>query len=146
MTCATPELRARIPTTSKIQQDLLSYMDPNSLKGLKIGIPRQLVLPEPYTQIPRSLLSFLTSRGASIHHIDLVSLKMALPAYYVLASAEASSNLARYGGGWFGSPHERNSGEPVETGEERRRRIRTDGFGLEVKKRLLAGTWALSSE
>jgi len=70
---------------------------------------------------------------------------MALPAYYVLASAEASSNLARYGGGWFGSPKEREERDG-ETGEERRRRIRTEGFGQEVKKRVLAGTYALSAE
>lgn len=69
---------------------------------------------------------------------------MALPAYYVLASAEASSNLARYGGGWFGAANEREVREG-ESGEERRRRIRTEGFGGEVKKRILAGTYALSA-
>jgi aspartyl-tRNA(Asn)/glutamyl-tRNA(Gln) amidotransferase subunit A len=76
---------------------------------------------------------------------------MALPAYYVLASAEASSNLGRFGGGWFGSAAERETrgtgtGTGTETGDERRRRIRTDGFGREVRKRILAGTHALSAE
>jgi aspartyl-tRNA(Asn)/glutamyl-tRNA(Gln) amidotransferase subunit A len=70
---------------------------------------------------------------------------MALPAYYVLASAEASSNLGRFGGGWFGSSTEREIRED-ETGEQRRRRVRTEGFGREVKKRILAGTHALSAE
>lgn len=76
--------------------------------------------------------------------MDLPSYRLALPAYYVLACAEASSNLARYGGGWFGSEAEREARD--ESGEERRRRIRTEGFGREVKKRLLAGTYALSAK
>ena len=70
---------------------------------------------------------------------------MTLPAYYVLASAEASSNLARYGGSWFGSKQREGQMEG-ETGEERRKRIRTEGFGDEVKKRILAGTHALSAK
>jgi aspartyl-tRNA(Asn)/glutamyl-tRNA(Gln) amidotransferase subunit A len=72
-----------------------------------------------------------------------------LPAYYVLASAEASSNLARYGGGWFGSRSEKQDQsrwQEGESGEDRRRATRTSGFGLEVKKRILAGTHALSAK
>lgn len=111
-------------------------------------------------QLPPALLKHLQSLGATLHSVILPSLTRALPAYYVIASAEASSNLARYGGGWFGSSWESEEMETLasgteqgsvnvgkgETGEERRRSIRTEGFGQEVKKRLLAGTYALSAE
>lgn len=83
--------------------------------------------------------------GATVVPVDLPSFSMALPAYYALASAEGGSNLGRYGGGWYGSPREKEVVED-ESGEERRRRIRTEGFGKEVKKRILAGTHALSAK
>jgi len=98
--------------------------------------------------VPSPLKHHLKSLGASIHTIPIPNLSLALPAYYVLASAEAASNLGRYGGGWFGSTDERLSSDlegSAETGEERRRRIR-GGFGREVKKRILAGTYALTAE
>lgn len=77
--------------------------------------------------------------------VDLPSFKSALPAYYVLASAEASSNLGRFGGGWYGGVGDKQI-DPSYSGEERRRAIRSQGFGKEVKKRILAGTYALSAE
>lgn len=120
----------------------------SNLKGLRIGLPIQTHLPPPHTQLPQSLLEHLQSLGATLHAVSLPNLHLALPAYYVLASAEASSNLARYGGGWYGSDREIEGGrhQERESGLERRRRTRTEGFGKEVKKRLLAGTHALSAE
>jgi aspartyl-tRNA(Asn)/glutamyl-tRNA(Gln) amidotransferase subunit A len=88
----------------------------------------------------------LRSLGATLHPVDLPNLAMALPAYYVLASAEAASNLGRYGGGWYGSSEERGDEVKGENGEERRRRTRSEGFGREVRKRILAGTYALTAE
>ena len=114
------------------------------LSGLRIGLPIQTHLPEPYLQTSHHLLRHLQSLGAILVPVDLPSYRLALPAYYVLACAEASSNLARYGGGWYGSEPEREARD--ESGEERRRRIRTEAFGQEVKKRLLAGTYALSAK
>jgi len=147
MSCAPPTIRARATS-------ILSHNLPNlptypslPLTGLRIGLPLQTHLPAPNLQLPPPLLEYLASLGASLHPVDIPSIRMALPAYYVLASAEASSNLARYGGGWFGSPSERGEKEGErESGEERRRRIRSEAFGREVKKRLLAGTYALSAE
>jgi aspartyl-tRNA(Asn)/glutamyl-tRNA(Gln) amidotransferase subunit A len=92
------------------------------------------------------LQAHLLFLGASIHTVSLPSLPKALSAYYVLACAEASSNLARYGGGWFGSAEEKEGAMDGESGEERRRRVRSGGFGWEVRKRILAGTHALSAE
>ncbi|RXK42178.1 hypothetical protein M231_00535 [Tremella mesenterica] len=108
-----------------------------ALQGYRIGIPNQTRLPSPHLTIPSELVSYLESQRATVVSVDIPSWTKTLPAYYVLASAEASSNLARYGGGFFGSA------QP--DGEEGRRRVRTEGFGREVKKRLLAGTYALSA-
>lgn len=146
MSCATRFTQAR--SSSILQNNLHHYSTFPSLPltGLRIGLPVQDRLPAPNVQTPPRLLKHLESLGATLHPVDIPTIHVALPAYYVLASAEASSNLARYGGGWFGSPKEREQNKEGESGEERRRRSRTEGFGREVKKRLLAGTYALSAE
>jgi aspartyl-tRNA(Asn)/glutamyl-tRNA(Gln) amidotransferase subunit A len=76
--------------------------------------------------------------GATLVPISIPSITLSLPAYYVLACAEASSNLARYGGGWYGGSEEENL--------TNREDVRRWGFGEEVKKRILAGTHALTAE
>lgn len=174
MTSAPLHLRS---LSASLLPPYLSSISRASLKGLRIGIPVQMTStllpgsPPPTSaacesgsadlpQLPPALLKHLQSLGATLHSVILPSLTRALPAYYVIASAEASSNLARYGGGWFGSSWESEEMETLasgteqgsvnvgkgETGEERRRSIRTEGFGQEVKKRLLAGTYALSAD
>lgn len=155
MTCASSQLRSSASTTlSDHASAHFPSISPTSLKGVRIGIPLQTSSsPVP---IAPSLLENLQNLGAQLVNVSLPSIARALPAYYVLASAEASSNLARYGGGWFGSSWEADqiakaaeqsgAGMTKEVGEERRRRIRTEGFGREVKKRILAGTYALSAE
>ena len=147
MSCANHFTRTR---SSSILRSHLSHF-PNfpssqSLSGLRIGLPLQTHLPSPNVQIPTALLEHLRTLGATLHPVDVPAFRMALPAYYVLVGAEASSNLARFGGSWFGSSRERERDRDAETGEERRRQVRTEGFGTEVKKRLLAGTYALSAE
>lgn len=147
MTCVNEEARIKANRTSAQSLDMTSGPSSKPLEGLRIGIPTQTHLPSPSIQIPIPLLEHLKSHGASLQAVDLPSFNHALPAYYVLASAEASSNLARYGGGWFGSRAEKELiWEEGESGEDRRRRIRTEGFGQEVKKRILAGTHALSAK
>lgn len=142
MTCASSS--SRIAAKASTTKRLAALASNRPLSGLRIGLPIQTHLPEPYLHTSRHLLRHLQSLGASLVPVDLPSYRLALPAYYVLACAEASSNLARYGGGWYGSEPERQARD--ESGEERRRRIRTEGFGKEVKKRLLAGTYALSAK
>jgi aspartyl-tRNA(Asn)/glutamyl-tRNA(Gln) amidotransferase subunit A len=173
MTCASALLRKK--ASDVVETHLCTHLagfSSTSLSGLRIGIPLEMTStslppsafgssanehtnPTPNSNlpaIPQSLLDHLVALGATLHAVSLPSLTRALPAYYVIASAEASSNLARYGGGWFGSSWEIDDlsrdagGADGETGEERRRRIRTEGFGAEVKKRLLAGTYALSAD
>jgi aspartyl-tRNA(Asn)/glutamyl-tRNA(Gln) amidotransferase subunit A len=75
--------------------------------------------------------------GASLVPVSIPSVTLSLPAYYVLACAEASSNLARYGGGWYGGK--------MEDHKVNREEVRRWGFGEEVRKRVLAGTHALTA-
>jgi aspartyl-tRNA(Asn)/glutamyl-tRNA(Gln) amidotransferase subunit A len=147
MTCIDQDFRDKAKCISAQSVEMTTGPSSKPLEGLRIGIPTQTHLPSPSIQLPESLLKYLKSLGASLQAVDLPSFNYALPAYYVLASAEASSNLARYGGGWFGSRSEKDLvWEEGESGEDRRRRIRTEGFGQEVKKRILAGTHALSAK
>lgn len=145
MSCATRFTRSRASSILQNHLALFPKYPSQPLTGLRVGLPLQAHLASPNLRIPPALLEHLQSLGATLHPVDIPAIRMALPAYYVLASAEASSNLARYGGGWFGSQKEKEQ-RGIETGEDRRRRIRTDGFGWEVKKRLLAGTYALSAK
>ena len=147
MTCVDQQARNTARRISDQTLDLTTGPVSIPLEGLRIGIPIQTHLSAPSIQLPEPFLECLQRLGASLQAVDLPSFNHALPAYYVLASAEASSNLARYGGGWFGSRAEKNLvWEEGESGEDRRRRIRTEGFGQEVKKRILAGTHALSAK
>jgi aspartyl-tRNA(Asn)/glutamyl-tRNA(Gln) amidotransferase subunit A len=142
MTCATASTRS---SASTLLHTHFPDRPATSLHGLRIGLPVQTHLPAPNIQVPDSLLEHLKSLGATLHPVSLPNLHLALPAYYVLASAEASSNLARFGGGWYGSLAEGEK-NGAESGLERRRRTRTAGFGEEVRKRILAGAHVLSAE
>ncbi|ORY25368.1 amidase signature domain-containing protein [Naematelia encephala] len=147
MTCVSSSSRKLANEILDSHQSKITPTSTHPLIGIRIGLPLQTHLPAPHVQTPPSLLEHLQSLGATLHPVDIPSFKMALPAYYVLASAEASSNLGRYGGGWVGSKIGDNEGEFVgESGEERRKRIRSGRFGPEVKKRILAGTYALSAD
>ncbi|KIR26583.1 aspartyl-tRNA(Asn)/glutamyl-tRNA (Gln) amidotransferase subunit A [Cryptococcus deuterogattii LA55] len=146
MTCASTRLRSQALSILKAHLAILPTTA-GPLSGCRIGVPSQASLPPPYINTPRSLLSHLQSLGATLHQVSLPSLPKALPAYYVLASAEASSNLGRYGGSWFAGQTEKALGKRTEeSGIQRRIRIRSEGFGIEVKKRILAGTHALSAD
>jgi aspartyl-tRNA(Asn)/glutamyl-tRNA(Gln) amidotransferase subunit A len=82
----------------------------------------------------------LKASGASIHRVNLRETKLTVPAYYVIALAEASSNLSRYDGVRFG-----HRAEGVQSLEELYERSRSEGFGEEVQRRIMLGTFALST-
>ncbi|WVF70189.1 hypothetical protein IAT40_004977 [Kwoniella sp. CBS 6097] len=142
MTCVSSSARCRASSvlSSHLTKISASSGNDSSIAGMRIGVPENTL------DSPPELISYLQSKGAILQRVSIPSLELALPAYYVLASAEASSNLGRFGGGWYGSPSEREARPEMESGDERRRRIRTEGFGGEVKKRILAGTYALSAD
>ncbi len=112
------------------------------IKGLKIGIPNEYRpdgLNEEIAKYWDKAIEMMKEKGAEIVNISLPHTKYALPAYYVIAPAEASSNLARYDGIRYGN---RVNGASM---EELHINTRTNGFGKEVKRRILVGTYVLSA-
>jgi len=112
------------------------------VRGLRIGIPREYRLdggPAEIEALWQQGRRWLEAAGASIVEISLPLTKYALPAYYIIAPAEASSNLARYDGVRFGL---RVPGESLEAMYEE---TRGAGFGVEVRRRVLIGTYVLSA-
>jgi aspartyl-tRNA(Asn)/glutamyl-tRNA(Gln) amidotransferase subunit A len=113
-----------------------------SLKGLKIGIPREYRvegMPEEIEALWQQGIAWLRDAGAEIVDISLPHTKYALPAYYIVAPAEASSNLARYDGVKFGL---RVPGKDISDMYEK---TRAEGFGREVQRRIMIGTYVLSA-
>jgi len=112
------------------------------IRGLKIGIPREYRLdgmPSEIETLWQRGIDWLKSAGAELVDISLKMTKYALPAYYIIAPAEASSNLARYDGVRFGLR------VPGETLDEMYENTRGAGFGEEVRRRVLIGTYVLSA-
>ncbi|WP_240007448.1 Asp-tRNA(Asn)/Glu-tRNA(Gln) amidotransferase subunit GatA [Pseudaquidulcibacter saccharophilus] len=112
------------------------------VKGLKIGVPKEYRLdgmPEEIEKLWQDGINWLKEAGAEIVDISLPHTKYALPTYYIVAPAEASSNLARYDGMRFGN---RVDGKDlIDTYEK----TRAAGFGAEVQRRILIGTYVLSA-
>lgn len=115
------------------------------VKNMKIGVPRNLMELEGVSQeiikMWENTIDIYKQQGAEIIDIDLHYAKYALPVYYVIAPAEASSNLARYDGIRYGH---RTSNNNLSL-EELYILSRTEGFGAEVKRRIMIGTYVLSS-
>lgn len=112
------------------------------LNGLKIGLPREYFgagLDPRVEAAVREAISVYESLGASVHEVSLPHTHYAVPAYYVIAPAEASSNLSRYDGVRFGYRCD-NPADLIDL----YKRTRAEGFGTEVKRRLLMGTHTLS--
>ncbi|ABY39579.1 Asp-tRNA(Asn)/Glu-tRNA(Gln) amidotransferase subunit GatA [Brucella suis] len=113
-----------------------------SVKGMKIGIPREYRvdgMPGEIEELWQKGIQYLKDAGAEIVDISLPHTKYALPAYYIVAPAEASSNLARYDGVRYGL---RVPGKDIADMYEQ---TRAAGFGKEVKRRIMIGTYVLSA-
>ena len=112
------------------------------VRGLKIGIPREYRaegMPGEIEALWRQGIAWLRDSGAEPVEISLPTTKYALPAYYIIAPAEASSNLARYDGVRFGLR------VPGDSLDEMYELTRAAGFGAEVRRRVLVGTYVLSA-
>ena len=112
------------------------------VRGLKVGIPKEYRIdgmPEEIETLWRRGIDWLKAAGAETVDISLPHTKYALPTYYIVAPAEASSNLARYDGVRYGLR------EPGESLDEMYEATRGAGFGAEVKRRVLIGTYVLSA-
>ena len=113
-----------------------------SIKGMKVGIPREYRvegMPDEIEALWQKGIAWLKDAGAEIVDISLPHTKYALPAYYIVAPAEASSNLARYDGVRYGL---RVPGKDIVDMYEQ---TRAAGFGREVKRRIMIGTYVLSA-
>ncbi len=129
-------------TSSKQKIDFSSKLG-KDIKGLKLALPKEFFGEGIDRHVKDTVLKAVAEyekMGADIVEVSMPSLKYAIAAYYLIASAEASSNLARYDGIKFGY-----CASDAKTYEERITRTRAEGFGEEVKRRILLGTYALSS-
>jgi len=114
----------------------------NNIKGKKIGIPKEYRvdgMPKEIEDLWTKGIEYVKDCGAEIVEISLPHTNYALPAYYIVAPAEASSNLARYDGVKYGF---RSKGENLIDMYEK---TRSEGFGSEVQRRIMIGTYVLSS-
>ena len=115
------------------------------IKGKKIGIPREYRMdgmPDEIEALWKQGTEMMRDAGAEIVDISLPHTKYALPAYYVIAPAEASSNLARYDGVRFGHRAKLDQGDGI---TEMYEKTRAEGFGDEVQRRVMIGTYVLSA-
>ena len=116
----------------------------DDIKGLKVGFPKEYITDDMDPEISQYLkqtAKILEDHGAEIIDISLPTTKYALACYYIIAPAEASSNLARYDGVKYGF----RAGEDFESLDDMYIKTRTQGFGDEVKRRILIGTHVLSA-
>ena len=132
-------------TSVNIEVPNFEAMLTGDIKGKRIGIPQEYRLDGMPSEIEKLWLDgteMLREAGAKIENISLPHTKYALPAYYVIAPAEASSNLARYDGVRYGRRAALSSGDGI---NELYEKTRAEGFGPEVKRRVMIGTYVLSA-
>lgn len=115
----------------------------NDVKGMKIGVPSEYLGDGVQKEVKDAIMKAIETYralGAEVEEISMPSLPHALPAYYIISSAEASSNLARYDGIKYGY-----RAKDYEDLIDLYKKTRSEGFGAEVKRRIMLGTYALSS-
>lgn len=130
--------------TTSVDRPVPNYEDAigKSIKGMKIGVPKEYRMdgmPDEIEALWQTGIGWMRDAGAQIVDISLPHTKYALPAYYIVAPAEASSNLARYDGVRYG---QRSAGQDIQALYEN---SRADGFGTEVQRRIMIGTYVLSA-
>jgi len=132
-------------TSADIPVPNFEAMLTGDIRGKKIGIPKEYRMdgmPNEIEKLWQDGTAMLRDAGAEIVDISLPHTKYALPAYYVIAPAEASSNLARYDGVRFGHRASLAAGDGI---TEMYEKTRAEGFGPEVQRRIMVGTYVLSA-
>ncbi len=115
----------------------------NDVSGMRIGIPKDYFGEGLEPEVKEKILAavqVLKDKGAVVEEFDLSLVQYAIPAYYVIASAEASSNLSRFDGVKYGYRTEEYEGL-----HNMYKKTRSEGFGAEVKRRIMLGSFVLSS-
>jgi len=134
---------ARDSTSSETDVPDYSATLARGIEGLRIGLPKEYFaegLDSRLAAVIDTAIDELRRLGADIREISLPNTNLSIPTYYVIAMAEASSNLSRFDGVRFGH----RCADPVDL-EDLYKRTRGEGFGAEVKRRILIGTYALSA-
>ena len=114
------------------------------IKGLKVALPKEYLgegINEDVKEAVKNAVETLKSLGAEVDEVSLPNTKYGIPSYYVIASSEASANLARFDGIRYGY-----HSKEAQSLEELYKMSRSEGFGAEVKRRIFLGTFALSSD
>jgi aspartyl-tRNA(Asn)/glutamyl-tRNA(Gln) amidotransferase subunit A len=114
-----------------------------SISGLRIGLPKEYFSNGLNSEVAKAIetaISVYEKLGATIQEISLPNTSLSVPAYYVIAPAECSSNLARYDGVRYGY----RCKDPIDL-QDLYKRTRSEGFGSEVKRRIMIGTYVLSA-
>ena len=128
--------------------EIVKKADKSILKGLNVGIPTEFFSdgldPEINSKVSE-IKVLLKDLGANIVDISLPDTKYSVSAYYITATSEASSNLERYDGIRYGYRYNRKDGETIQSLDDLYRKSREAGFGNEVKRRIILGTFALSA-
>lgn len=135
--------RDALDSTSVEHPEGIAMPHDRDLKGIRIGVVKELLVDGIDPEVRRvfdATIASLQGAGADIGEASLPHSEYALPAYYILAPAEASTNLARYDGVRYG--HRARGAEDITAMYEQ---TRSEGFGEEVKRRIMLGTYALSS-
>jgi aspartyl-tRNA(Asn)/glutamyl-tRNA(Gln) amidotransferase subunit A len=134
-------------TSAQIEVPAWSKNSNADLKGLKIGLPKEYFaagIDADTSRVVQNAIEVAKKAGAQVIEVSLPLIKYAVPVYYLVATSEASSNLARYDGIRYG--HRSNlAGVQTPQLDDLYSHSRGEGFGLEVKRRIMLGTYALSS-
>lgn len=131
--------------STSIKRDNYRFTDAliDDVKGLRIGIPKDYFTDGLDSEVKSAILNAakeLEKKGASVEEFSLSLVEYAIPAYYIIASAEASSNLARFDGVKYGYRAKEYEGL-----HNMYKKTRSEGFGAEVKRRIMLGSFVLSS-
>lgn len=132
-------------TSAELEVPNFEALLTGDIRGKKIGIPKEYRLdgmPDEIEKLWTDGAAMLREAGAEMIDVTLPHTKYALPAYYVIAPAEASSNLARYDGVRFGRRAQLDPGDGI---TEMYEKSRAEGFGAEVQRRIMIGTYVLSA-
>ena len=132
-------------TSAELEVPNFEALLTGDIRGKKIGIPKEYRLdgmPSEIEKLWSDGSAMLRDAGAEVVDVSLPHTKYALPAYYVIAPAEASSNLARYDGVRFGRRAQLDAGDGI---TEMYEKSRAEGFGAEVQRRIMIGTYVLSA-
>ncbi|KAI6116779.1 amidase signature domain-containing protein [Pisolithus croceorrhizus] len=149
-TAATPELREKTrPLNASFFPATTSTHQPRSLEGLRVGVPLEYFpseLDPSLVNVLRAVLRRLGEAGATLTSVTVPATQYALSAYYVITSAEASSNLARFDSVRYGLRTATPPGATTSKSSDVFAYSRSAGLGKEVQKRILLGTYALTAD